>query len=204
MNNPVDTVVDSAIFVPTGLRVVAGNQMAVADSVIAPDSVSLSGDGSGFFNPLTGEFRVAFNQPVVNDVNAQVAVTYPAGALIRLESATSGIILYDSVASAMSPNESRSIQDPVQSMFFIGLRSRLVSKISGNYVRNHIGGIWMTREVLSSLERTPEWLHIANLENNEVPTVMKPSSDGDVLYVGTSRIILPHNLANARDSPCGY
>jgi photosystem II stability/assembly factor-like uncharacterized protein len=181
-------------FVPDGLVIEAGLQVVTSDA-----NGNLQGDGTGTFNPATGEFTVTFTNPVVLEINAACAVSYAAGSVLFLESETNDLPIDYTLVNGLAPNESVKVQDPVQSMFFAGLRAY---DDATNPNRNRKGGIWMTREAISSPLITPEWFHIAKLGNNETPSTMEVSPDGNTLYVGTNsgRLWRITNLNNARDS----
>lgn len=188
-------------FVPEGLTITAGLQVVTSNPLASPGdtTVTLSGDGTGKFNPVTGRFVVTFTNPVVLEISAQVATHYDAGATLFLSSATNELPLNYTLPSDLNPNESVMVQDPVQAMFFVGLRS---FDLPNNPDQNRRGGIWMTREAISSPLVRPTWFHIAKLANNETPATMEISSDGNTLYVGTNNGNLYRitNLNDARDS----
>ncbi len=182
----------SAEFLKEGVVVKAGLQSAITDA-----NGNFVGDVSaGSFDPLTGNFSVTFNNPVVVEVFAKAAIKYDAGDTVILQSLTNKIPLTRVLPTALAPNQSTTFQDPIQSAFFMGLTGRSVSN------GNNQGGIWMTRNAISNVAVTPTWYHIGNVNNGESPTCMAISSDGDVLYVGTGqgRVYRFSNISNARDS----
>ncbi len=184
---------DSSIFVPSSIEISAGNQLLTWDNA----SGELRGDGEGTFDPQTGAFTAIFNNPVNSaQVFAKVDVRYDAGTVLRFFSANGDIPVYDTLPMALSPGEEYLFQDPRQAFMVIGLRT--IRRSFGN----HDGGIWMTREVLSDVSGVPEWWHIAALSNNEAPTSIDVSGDGDMVVVGTDagNVWRISNLINARDS----
>lgn len=191
------TVPDSAIFETAGVVITAGSQSVVTDA-----SGNFTGDGTGTFDPATGKFQVTFNKTVAVEIFGKAPTRLLPGMIIRESSLTGDFVLYDTVATTLSPGQSAMIQDPVQAMFFVGLTSHLVNKIGGKFTRNHFGGVWMTRNLVSEPEKNPDWVHIGNLNNDESVTAMEVSDNGDILYVGTTqgRIYRFSNLSNARDS----
>ncbi len=179
-------------FLIDGVVVEAGGQTATTDA-----NGDFTGDVSaGSFDPATGNFSVTFNNPVVVEVIAKVAVKYDAGDTVIISSLTNDIPLTRVLSTSLAPNQSVSFQDPIQSAFFMGLTGR--SRANAN----SYGGIWMTRNAVSEPTASPTWYHIGNVANNETPTCMSVSSDGDVLYVGCSsgRVYKFSNISNARDS----
>jgi photosystem II stability/assembly factor-like uncharacterized protein len=188
-------------FVPEGLIIKAGQQVVTSNPLASPtDSVvTLSGDGTGKFNPTTGRFVVTFTNPVVLEISARVATTYDAGSTLFLSSATNELPLNYTLQADLDPNESVQVQDPVQAMFFVGLRAYTLAT---NPDQNRRGGIWMTREAISSPLVRPTWYHIAKLGENETPATMEVSHDGNTLYVGTNsgNLYRITNLNAARDS----
>lgn len=200
--NSGNVVADSSIFVTTSLLIRAGGQRVTADA-----NGNLQGDGTGNFDPSTGEFEVVFNSPVVTDIIAFVETQYNPGTIIRLQSDHNELPIYDTIFNGLQPNESVMVQDPIQSIFVMGTithRSNLISNASKGQLtgRNHTGGIWMTREAVSNVEGIPQWHHIGVLQDREKPTSIEISDDGDMIWVGTDRGNLYRfsNLINARDS----
>lgn len=186
---------NSTQFIIDGVRIKAGNQIAVSDA-----NGDFQGDvTSGSFDPATGEFEVTFNDPVIFEVVARAAVRYNAGDTIVIESLTNDITMKRTIpAGGLEPMESIAFQDPIQSAFFMGLTGHNPT----NAIKNDYGGIWMTRNAVSNVALTPEWWHIGELSNGEVPTSMAVSGDGDILYVGcsTGRVYRFSNISEARDS----
>lgn len=152
-------------------------------------------------NLPTLDYEVIFKTGINNgNVTAKVPVSYQPGDKVILQSATNDIdIIYELPNGANSTtNPQVRVQDDVQSAFFIGLTQRSLSGTS-----NSSGGIWMTRAALTDQTGTPEWWHIGALNgNNEEPSCMAVSGDGDVLFVGTSdgRVYRFSNISMARDS----
>ena len=188
---------DSAIFAPQGAIIYAGGDTLVSDA-----NGNFTGDGSGTFDPTTGKFQISFNRAINVEIFGKALTKLNPGMIIRTQSLTGEFELYDTVANILTSGQSARVQDPVQSVYFVGLTSHLVNPIGGNYTRNHFGGIWMTRNFVSQPERNPDWVHIGNLRNQETVSAMQISNDGDILYVGTDqgRIYRYSNISNARDS----
>ncbi|MGK0407641.1 MAG: hypothetical protein ACJAZH_001463 [Roseivirga sp.] len=178
-------------FKAESFKVFSGGQTAVSDA-----SGVLSGDGTGAFDAITGQYSVDFVNGTNLEIRASVAIRYDAGAIINFESLTGDIPLVDSLSVALEPGQSVKFQDPVQSMFAVGLTAFNNPGEPGNKG----GGVWMARDVLSNRTSTPEWWHIGALADGEVPNSMVFSGDGDVLFVGTSagRVHRFSNLINAR------
>ncbi len=184
---------NSAIYVPEGLRIIAGAQVVTSDA-----QGNLSGDGSGTFDDSAGTFTVIFDDPVSLEIIAKCAVRYDANSVIEVNSETNDIPVSYTLPFSLNPNDSIRVQDPVQSMFFVGLRGRSAAPAT----TNEEGGIWMARDVLSNKTSTPTWYHIGEVGVGNGPQCMAVSDDGDMLYVGTSngRVYRFSNLSAARDS----
>ena len=191
-------VTDSSIFTAEGVTIFTDD----GRSLVSDANGDFQGDGSGTFDPATGKFQITFNTPVAVEIFGTAPTQLNPGMIIKVASETGDFSLYDTVQTAMTPGTSAMVQDPVQSMFFVGLKSHLVNPIGGNYTRNHFGGIWMTRNLVSEPDKNPSWVHIGNLRNQEAVTSMVATDDGDILYVGTDggRVYRYSNLSNARDS----
>jgi len=181
----------STKFVAESFSVTSGGQTCVSDA-----SGNLSGDGTGTFDAVTGLFTVEFTNGTALEVRSKVATSYDPGAIIVVESETGAIPITTTIPNGLNPTDTFLVQDPVQSMFAVGLTAYDNPSQPGN----RGGGVWMARDVLSNRTATPEWWHIGALQNNEIPSCMAFSYDGDVLYVGTSagRVYRFSNLTNAR------
>jgi hypothetical protein len=178
-------------FKAESFQVFSGGQLVVSDA-----SGVLSGDGTGAFDAATGQYTVDFTNGTNLEIRALVAVRYDAGSLINFESLTGEIPLVDTLTAALEPGQSVRFQDPVQSIFAVGLTAFTDAGQPGN----NGGGVWMARDVLSNRTAIPEWWHVGALADGEVPNSMAFSADGDVLFVGTSagRVHRFSNLINAR------
>lgn len=191
----------------------AGNSNVVTIDAATQEFVDLNGNLSTnsnftfYFDSANGnlptlDYEVIFKTGINNgNVTAKVPVSYQPGDKVILQSATNDIdIIYELPNGANSTtNPQVRVQDDVQSAFFIGLTQR---SLQGSTL-NSGGGIWMTRAALTNQTGTPEWWHIGKLNgNNEQPSCMAVSGDGDVLYVGTSdgRLYRFSNISMARDS----
>lgn len=186
----------AAEFVVNTIVIWAGNQVVNVN----PD-YTLTGAGTGTFDPATGVFDVTFTNGTTSEIQATSSIRYPAGVALTYESKTNEIeFTVPSLAQAIEPGDSAYFIDSVQSMFAVGLSSYTADV--GAIDRNEVGGIWMTRTAVQNETRTPKWWHIGKLGNGETPSVMKFSEDGDVLMVGTNsgRVFRISNLKAARDS----
>lgn len=181
----------ATIFKAQSFKIFSGSQMVVSDA-----NGVLSGDGTGNFDANTGQYNVVFTSGTNLEIRSSVAVRYDAGSLINFKSLTGEIPLVDTLKSALEPGQSVKFQDPVQSMFAVGLTAFNNPAEPGN----NGGGVWMARDVLSNRTAIPEWWHIGALADGEIPSAMTFSADGDALYVGTSagRVYRLSNLTNAR------
>ena len=184
----------STEFVDATFYVISGSQELRSDG-----SGNLTGDGTGTFDAVTGAFVIEFNAPTNLEIRTSVGTQYSAGAILNVTSQTGDLpITYqlDPNGSGLANGDTIYIQDRIQAMFAVGLTSYDNASQPGNKG----GGIWLTRNVLSDRTQTPEWWHIATLADEEVPSCMEFSADGDVLYVGTNagRVYRISNLTNAR------
>jgi hypothetical protein len=181
----------STQFVPESFVITAGNQQLVSDA-----SGNLTGDGTGTFDSNAGTFSVTFNNNTTFEIFITAATRYAPGAIVQIESATGGLIVTDTIKNGLAPNESIKIQDPVQSIFAVGITAYNNTGQS----TNKYGGVWITREAVSNVGGIPEWWHIGELANNEIPSKMEFSGDGDMLLVATNagRVYRFTNLNQAR------
>lgn len=186
---------NSTKFVADGFQIIAGFLKVTAQ----PDG-TLVGDGTGTFDETTGVFNVSFVNAVNLEIRAQSPVRYDAGDTVLVKSATNELPIIHALTSNLAPSESEMIQDPVQSMFFVGVTG--VATAPGAFDANEDGGIWMTRGALTNINLTPEFFHVAKVGVGVSPTNMTVSPDGDALWVGTGSGGLRRysNLTNARDS----
>ena len=181
----------STKFIAESFSVTAGGQTAVSDA-----SGNLSGDGTGTFDPVSGQYTVDFLNGTALEIRAKVATEYDPGAVITIESKTGEIPLTETLTNGLAANDTVWITDPVQAMFAVGLTAFNNPSEPGNKG----GGVWMARDVLSNRTQTPEWWHVGALADGETPSCMAFSYDGDVLFVGTNsgRVYRFSNLSNAR------
>jgi len=193
-----------ARFITDSFKITAGNQVVTADA-----SGNLIGDGTGNFDAQTGAFTVTFTNGTTQELKATVDIFYPQGSVITLKSAINDLPITNTLAQDLNPGESIKFQDPVQSIFIMGLNSSDVLSQANRpfppfstFDRNEIGGIWMTRGALTDINLDPKWWKIGKLGNNNSPSALAMSYDGDVLFVGTSggRLYRFSNLNAARDS----
>lgn len=203
-NGSLTRVRSQARFIADSFVAKAGDQVVRSDA-----SGNLSGDGTGTFDIQTGAFSVEFNEGTNREVTAQTDIMYPQGAVIDLQSAINDLPVRVTLQSDIKPRETRKFQDPIQSVFVMGLRSSDLFSVQQRplppftqFDRNEVGGIWMTRGALSNLNFDPKWWHIGKLGNGVSPSALTMSADGDVLYVGASNgnVYRFSNLNNARDS----
>lgn len=181
----------STNFVASSFRAVAGSQQLVSDAAGV-----LSGDGTGSFDPVTGEYVLDFAVGTSVEIFVTVGTEYANGAIINITSKTGEIPLVDTLHNGLGSGQTAYLKDPVQSMFAVGLTAYDNASQPGNLG----GGIWMARDVLQNRTATPNWWHIGNLSDGEVPSCMAFSDDGDMLFVGTNfgRVWRFSNLTNAR------
>lgn len=181
----------STKFIASTFRAVAGGMTLTSDA-----SGNLSGDGTGTFDAVTGQFTLEWVNPTSLEIRTSVGTEYDPGAIITVESETGDLPITHTLTNGLASGDTAMIQDPVQAMFAVGLTSYNNASQPGNKG----GGIWMTRNVLSDRTQTPEWWHIGALNDEEVPSIMEFSHDGDVLFVGTNsgRVYRFSNLTNAR------
>ncbi|GCD80080.1 T9SS type A sorting domain-containing protein [Schleiferia thermophila] len=174
----------------------------VADSfkiIIAFDTVKSNAQGvlssplieEGTFNASTGAFNVRFKQGVTPEIVVRCAVRYNPNSPLELTSKTLQQKFNYTLPIALQPWDSILVQDPVQSMFFVGLNSQA----------NLVGGLFMTREVMD-FTKTPNWVRLGHFGPGVQVSALAVSNDGDVLYVGTNngQLIRFANLKNSRDS----
>lgn len=185
----------STKFVPEGLEITAGLL-----TVTSLSDGSLTGDGTGTFNATDGTFSVVFNQPVSLEIRTRAATTYDAGDVVEVQSATNELPITHTLTQNLSPGDFEMIQDPVQSMFVVGVTGRAANP--GAFDANEQGGIWMTRGALTNINLTPRFFHVGKVGVGITPNIIEVSADGDAIWVGTNggRVIRYSNLNNARDS----
>lgn len=174
-----------AVFETSTFTIVSGGLTVTSDA-----SGNLSGDGSGTFNPTTGEYTVHFNSAPLAEIVITCDVYYPAGSQFRVPSKIAGLLVDVELANTLNSNDTIQFQDPVQAFMIVGLTTYSASSPKG--------GIWMTREVLD-FSKTPNWWMIAQLQNGETPLSMTISKDGDICYVGTTSGRL-YRLSNINDA----
>jgi photosystem II stability/assembly factor-like uncharacterized protein len=105
---------------------------------------------------------------------------------IRVPSNTSTVSFDYTVTEALVPGDTISIQDPVQSKFFLGLSS----------------GLWLTRDALN-FSRDPKWINLS-AAGSAVKTI-EYSTDGDVVYYGdvSGNLYRVSNVSAVKDSLSG-
>jgi hypothetical protein len=184
----------SAEFIPEQFRVVHGPLTLVSDA-----NGNLSGDGTGSFNPQTGEFVARFNRYFSLEVNASCGVRYDAGDEVYINSASFDVPFDFTVPRTLESGDSIMVQDIVQSAFFVGLRGR------NGFGGNNYGGVWMTREVWNFNTPTLEWWQILDIGggangSGDAVRVLQPTEDGNTLWVGlnSGRLYRIGNLNQAR------
>ncbi|MFN3950773.1 MAG: T9SS type A sorting domain-containing protein [Thermaurantimonas sp.] len=177
-----------AIFIPESFQI-----------IIAFDTVKSNNQGvlssplieNGNFNATTGEFSVRFKQGVTPEILVKCNVRYTAGSVLAIESKTLRQKFNYTLTAPLEALDSVKIQDPVQSMFFVGLNSQA----------NLVGGLFMTREALD-FTKTPRWVRLGHFGTGTQVSALAVSKDGDVLFVGTNngQLIRFTNLKHSRDS----
>ncbi len=204
-NGTINPAQDAAKLIPSGLTIRAGSLRLRSDA--NGNITGVNNNGTGTYTITTnpdgtqiGRYVVTFDRPISLEIIARAAVRYESGDVLNVESATNDLPIVYTLQSDLNPTEQVSIQDPAQSMLFIGVKSE--SAGAGALDRNEIGGVWMTREALTDLNGTPTWYHIAKLGGAFTPQSMEVSADGNTLWLGTSngRLYRITNLNNARDS----
>lgn len=187
----------SAKFVP-GSFVIAGG----VDTLTTDTQGNIQGNGSGTFNDATGEFNVTFNNPdgIFTLVSVRCQVFYTEGDTVIVPSRTLDIPITHVLNNNLGPGDQEPIVDKVQSMFFVGLTSR----VSNQGI--NLGGIWMTRKLHDFTTVAPEWIHVAHFGGspggpNTTPSALAVTSDGDKLFVGTTagRLFRISGLSDHRD-----
>ena len=176
-------------YLPGTFQLTAGGVSASAD---AQGNIN-SSEVSGFFHPDSAYFEVTFTSAPIAEIILTCDVFLPAGSDLKLTSAIGALPLDVTTTSIMNVGDILKVQDPVQSMYFIGNASH------SNATFPTMGGIWMTRGA-HAFGTTPEWWQIAHLGNGIYPQYMKISADGNHLFVGTSsgRLYRISNLQSAR------
>jgi len=180
-----------ASFIVPSFKVTHGPLVLTSDA-----SGNLTGDGSGSFNPSTGEFVARFNQYFALEVIATCDVRYDAGDVIGVRSLINENGFNYTVAQTLVSGDSVRIQDPQQSIFAIGLRSRTLSGQSQLY-----GGLWITRRAHDISTDRPEWFQIYTPTAGNSITAIAIAEDGNTIFCGVSngQLIRISNLSNSRD-----
>jgi hypothetical protein len=176
-------------YLPGTFQLTAGGVSASAD---AQGNINTS-EVTGFFHPDSAYFEVTFTSAPIAEVILTCDVFLPIGSGLELSAAIGALPIDVTTTSIMNVGDVLKVQDPVQSMYFIGNASH------SNATFPTMGGIWMTREA-HAFGTTPEWWQIAHLGNGIYPQYMKISADGNHLFVGTSegRLYRISNLQSAR------
>lgn len=184
----------TADFVPEGLTITVGQLVVTSDA-----TGNLIGDGSGTFDAATGDFNVTFSVPVSLEIRATAAVRYDAGSVVSISSAINELPIEHTLTQALEAGDSTTINDPVQSMYFVGVTG--LAAAAGAFDGNENGGVWMTRGALSDINRTPTWYQVGKIGVGSTPSIIEVSGDGDIAWVGTEngRVVRYSNLSNARD-----
>ncbi|MCH8555550.1 MAG: T9SS type A sorting domain-containing protein [Schleiferiaceae bacterium] len=163
----------TADFVVNTFRIAAGG-----DTVVSDANGVLSGQGTGNFDPTTGEFSVQFSRAPFAEIVILCNVSYAAGVEVNVSSNINNWPYKFTLPNALQPFDTVKVQDQVQAMLFFGNTSR-----TGGV--NGFGGVWMTREPLD-FTRTPRWWRLTPLQVGEVPKCMEITQDGNTLFVGTT------------------
>lgn len=180
----------NAQYVTDSFKVVAGPYTLVADA-----NGNLTGDGTGVFHADSAYFEVTFNTAPLAEVILTCDVFLTGGTDVVLPSAINALPVEATLSTRLDVGDVFSIQDPIQSTFFVGLSSWSTGSFP------NIGGIFMTRDI-HDFSSTPEWWQVAHLGVGTTPNVMKISDDGDHLFVGTTngRLYRISNINAARDA----
>lgn len=166
----------SAKFIASTFKVVSGALTIVSDAL-----GNLSGDGTGTFNALTGDYTIIFTNTPVAEIVVKCEVQYLSGSVIEVGSLTNGLPFNYTLTSLLNSQDSVKIQDPVQSIFACGFRN----------------SVWITRKALDFSD-TPEWWKVATYTGTTQS--IEISADGNYLWVGTQSgsVIRVSNLKEAR------
>ena len=180
---------NDVVYVTDSFRIVAGQYVLTADA-----QGNLSGDGTGVFHADSGYFEVTFNTAPLAEVIASCDVYLAPGTEVELPSLIGGHPVPATLTSRMDVGDVLSVQDPLQSAFFVGVTS------TTNSTYPKVGGIFMTRDI-HKFGQTPDFWQIAHLPSYTTPMIMKTSWDGDHLFVGCTngRVYRVSNLNQARD-----
>lgn len=166
----------SAQFVPSTFKIVSGALVVQSDA-----NGNLTGAGTGTFDPATGDYTISFNTTPLAEIVITCDVRYVAGSQLRVQSRINGLPFNYTLNQTLEPLDSIRIQDPVQSLFAVGLAN----------------SVWVTRDVHNFL-RTPVWWKVADMQGTAIS--IEFSADGNYLWVGTSngRVVRISNLNQAR------
>ena len=178
----------AAEFIPNTLQITAGALTATANA-----NGIISGDATGVFYADSAYFDITFNSPPIAEVIVTCDVFLPQGSPLTLKSAIGALPVRATTTSRLDVGDEFKVQDPIQSMFFVGLTSQVTATVP------KMGGIFMTRDV-HDFSKTPEWWRIAHFGSNVTPHYMKVSADGNHLFVSTTngRLYRISNLLAAR------
>jgi len=171
----------AAIFVTNTFRIVSGSLTIVSDA-----NGNLSGNGTGTFDPQTGNYSVAFSTVPLAEIVITCDIRYTAGSTLLVNSNTNSLPFKHTINANLAPNDTLKIQDPVQSVFVTGLN----------------GAVWMTRGALDFL-KTPVWFKVAQFPG--VTQCLEISADGNYIWAGTEsgRVIRMANIDMARSLKTG-
>ena len=171
----------AAQFVTNTFQVESGALLITSDA-----QGNLSGDGYGSFDPSTGNYTVTFNSTPFAEIIVTCDVQYNAGSTIKVQSNTNGLPFNHQIVSTVAPGDSIQIQDPVQSIFMVGLN----------------GTVWITRGSLD-FSKLPTWYKVAKITG--VAQCVDISDDGKYGWVGTEsgRLYRISNLDLARTLETG-
>jgi len=172
---------DAAVFLTNTFRVESGALVITSDA-----QGNLTGDGYGTFDPTTGNYTVTFNSTPFAEILVSCDIQYNAGSTIKVNSNTNALPFNYSISQGITPGDSIQVQDPVQSIFLVGLN----------------GTVWMTRGALD-FSVIPVWYKVAKITGTAQCASI--SADGKYAWVGTEtgRLYRISNLDLARTLQTG-
>ncbi|UTW60581.1 T9SS type A sorting domain-containing protein [bacterium SCSIO 12741] len=153
------------------------------DRLIYDGNGGFTGNGSGTFDETTNEFKVTFNDaPALNArINAYYTVSYDAGDLIIVESATDNRPINHVLTTNLEPGDQVSIQDPIQSLVAMQTYRKCEEQMQGGSIvvncETQSPGVIIARKAII-LGTNPEWMHFALGNTRE----MVFSADGNELF----------------------
>ncbi len=171
----------SAKFVAGTFKMIAAFDTLVADVngvVTGPNLVS------GTFDAATGEYDIEINSGLSAEVILSCGVFYNQGDTVIVRSNTLNQNFTHVLTHNLPYMDSIMIQDPIQTMFFVGLNS----------------GLWMTRNVFADLNTDIEWVRLT--QGLGGISALDVAPDGTFLVVGSGggTVLRISDLHLSRDS----